>query len=581
MIRCKNCSFINEGVDTKCKICGESLTPTESECAELITTAKFLEKKKNYTEAVEIYRFLANLGITDGEREYASILEGGVLVPKNYELAMEYFHRAAKKNDAYAAYRYSLLAERECDRSSEFWLLFAAFLGARESFVKAAELYSSRGDEVTASYYYSLASDSGDRDSTIIMANRYYEGVGVERDEQYAKWYIEKFAFPPLYAIKLAFKLRSVVSAVPPNPIFTTYKKVLRSLKSQAKKYNIDTAYFRLCSQDAEDETADSLRSLGILYVEGVGTPPDVEYGMYLLERAVSLGSADAAKYLGDMYISEKHFPRDMERVLTYYKRAASLGRSGAYEMLGDIFYEGSLVKPNLAYAIELYELGAREGDAACRDKAHKLHGERENHFMSAKSFEKTNPELTFYHYAMSTAMGYIPSHKELARCFEEGIGTMVDRRAAFNWYRIAHQRGDFDAGAALGRCYARGIGTAYNFKLAVQILTPSATLGNAEAEAELVRLYENKKKNMTRSLYSKAMRLIYMHKPSEAAPLLSLAADLLHPDATYTLGALTEFGLGVAADRQLAESLYRRAMSYGFRDDRHAYKLQILKMSR
>ena len=581
MIKCKHCSFMNEGIDTKCKICGESLTPSESECKELLTTAKFLEAKKNYIEAVDIYRFLANLGITEGEREYAIALENGVLLSRDYELAMKYFFSAAKKNDPYSAYRYSRLAELECDRSAEFWLLYSAFLGCIEAFVRSAEVYSKRGDEETASYYLALASDAGDTDSTVAMAKRHCEGIGVERDLGYAKWYMDKFVFPPLYALKLAIKLRSVAPSIPPTPIFTGHKRVLKSLMAKAKEYGFDNAYFHLAKTDAESGTPESYYTLGKLYVEGVGTGRDVEYGMYLLEKAASVGYADAAKYLGDMYLSEKYFKRNIDRVLHYYKRAASLGKSGAYEMLGDMFYEGELVKPNLAYAIELYEFGAREGDAACREKVHRLHDEREHHFLTAERAKATNPRLAFYHYAMSTAMGYIPSHRELARCFEYGIGTEKDRRSAFSWYKIAKERGDFDAGYDLGRCYARGIGTAFSFNLAVEALTPPAKLGNTLAEEELIRLFENKKRHMTKSLYSTAMRLIHLRKPQEAVPLLEVARGLEHAKSIYTLAALTEFGLGTASNRSLAEKLYRDAASAGFHDNRQTYKLRILKMAR
>ncbi len=581
MIKCKHCSFLNEGVDTKCKICGESLSPTESECAELLSTAKFLEKKKNYVEAVEIYRFLANLGVTEGEREYAAILEAGVLVPNSYEEAMKYFYRAAKKNDAYSAYRYSRLAEREHDGAWEFWLLYSAFLKCRDSFMRAAEVYSERGDEESALYYYSLAADAGIKDADVILAERYYGGVGVMKNENIAKWYINKFFIPPIHAIKLAYRLRSTIPEIPPTPIFKTYGKVLSELKAKAKSLGIDTAYFYLAEADSESGTSEALYTLGTLYIEAVGTKRDIEYGMFLLEKAANLGSADAAKYLGDMFLSEKHFPRDMDRVLHYFKRAASLGKSSAYKMLGDMFYEGELVKANLAYAIELYELGAREGDRACREKARELNEQRENHYLTASKIKESNPALAFYHYAMSTAMGYVPSHKGLARCFEYGIGTKIDRRQAFNWYKIAEERGDFDAGCDLGRCYARGIGTPFNFDLAIKHLTPSAKLGNESAKEELVRLYENKKKHMTRALYSTAMRLIYLRKHTEAIRLLELATELGHPKAIYTLGALLEFGLGLPTDRKRAEELYHRAFSLGFHDARQVYKLKILKMGR
>ena len=392
---------------------------------------------------------------------------------------------------------------------------------------------------------------------------------------------MDKLTIPPIYALKLAYKLRSAKAEIPPEPKFTSRSRILRGLIRDAARYSLPEVQLHLGELLLADGTADALFILGTMYAEGVGCDGRVDEGVELLKRAAEKGSAEAAKYLGNAYASGRIVERDIDLALSYYKTSGGLGEGAAYEIMGDLFAEGVMVDQNPAYAIELYELGARAGHEGCKSKAESLSKRREELYKSAKAEIRANPEKAATLCAESCFMGYLPAHRELARMFENGIGLKKNRRLAFTWYSMAVKKGDTDAWLDLGRCYGYGIGTAFDFKKATHALDMAAKYGSVDGERELLRLLNNKKKHMTRSLLSMGVRLVYKKKFIQAHNLLSAAAELGCRDAYYVLGCLYEFGLGVATSRQKAFEHYNRAFDMGLRDPKQAYKLKILKMGR
>ena len=391
---------------------------------------------------------------------------------------------------------------------------------------------------------------------------------------------MDKLTLPPLYALRLAYKLRAARAAEPPRPKLHSRDSIILSLIRDAENYGLDRTAYLLATLYAEGGTPEAAFMVARLTVEGIGRKKDTVEGLRLLEAAAAAGSADAARYLGDLFITDTDFPRDTKKALVYYKRAAELGRGDAYEALGDIFYEGTLVPRDVSYAIELYTEGAREGEEKSREKARRLIERREEFFATAET-ENQNPEKAYKCYAIAASMGHTPAFIPLASCFEFGIGTKKCRHEAFLWYKTAAETGDAYGIYELGRCYASGMGTAFNYKLATENLRTAARLGVEEAESELLKLYAAKKKHMSRALYSTAMRLIHMKKLVEARRLLSAGKMLSHPAATYTLGCLFEFGIGGICEREEAFSLYNRSFDLGFRDPRQRYKLRVLQMTR
>ncbi len=582
MIECKKCGCENPAYELICNECASEFEPTDKECIRLLAEARSAMERKDYREAVDIYRFLAGNGVTDGEREFALILERGLLLPRDIEMASRYFYSAARKGDPLSAYRYSRLVSRLNREASEFWLEYAAMLGCEASFMEASQLYSDRGDNESGAYYCALCALAGDTDAIIEMVSRHLHGRGVSLNECYSKWYINRLERIPLHARGLARKLHSVTRAyTPPTPRFENRTAVLRSLIARAKKYELRNVLLRLADLFAKSEAKDAVVDLAYLYIEGIEFEQDIQQGILLLKDAAEGGSAAGARYLGDLYAEGKYAERDCEKAVRYYRQAAELGADGAYEAIGDVFYDGVLTTPEPQLALRLYEIGASKGDRGCAAKVRKVKAERERNYLRALELEKSSPEVAFKLLEKSVSAGYSPSHAKIALYYEKGIGTNKNRKSTFLHYKAAADISDERAYEGLGRCYAYGIGTAFDFKQASKFLSLAKRGGSRTADRELYRIYENKKRRMTRQLYATAMEIYYQGKRVEARELFEVCAGLGLAEAFYSLGCMQEFGITMTADRASAVRLYSKASSLGYKDKRGATKQWLLRKSK
>lgn len=581
MIRCNKCGYVGSYYGPSCPSCKETFNLTPEEIEEKIQEINNAEEHREYELAAEGHHILADMGRTESQKKFAAMLEKGDCVSRDLDAAMEYYYLAAEKNDAHSAYRYSRLAERTSEKAASFWLTYSAALGCIEAYPTLAEKLARDEDDELANYYYALSAAYDDTDSIVTLAKRYYSGIGAEQNLPYAKWYMDKLMLPPIHAIKMAYKLRSVKAEDPGVPKHPDYDRMLRRLAIKAQDYGYKKPYHNLCKMLSDRGDMQARMILGMLYADGTGCERDVDTALVLLESAATNGNRDAYSHMGDIYISGKLVEPNADKALEYYKAAAELGMTNAYERMGDIFRLGELVPRDIAKAIELYDLGAKEGHSGSREKAEMLKAEREELYVVGEGLKISTPEQSFRAFAISSSMGYIPAYKQLARAFLEGRGIKKNRTQAYLWFEKAVENKDDEALYEYGLCFSRGIGVAFNFKRATEVLSKAARLGSSEAKAELERIMANKRHHMLRQVYSKAMTLIYKRNFAEAEKLLRICLRLGHAKGIYTLGCLNEFGLGIPTNRELAFRLYETSFDLRFRDPRAVYKLKILKMAR
>lgn len=581
MIHCDKCGYIGAYLGPSCPECKEKFNLTQSEINEKIEEIHEAERKKHYEIAAEGHHLLADLGRVKSQIRYAEMLERGDGVMRDRDAAMAYYYMAAENSDPDGAYRYSRLAERCGERAASFWLTYAAALGCVEAYHGTAERYAEHGEDELANFYYAMAAAYDVTDAIVTLAKRYYNGIGTKANPSYAKWYMDKLQIPPIHAIKIAYKLRSVKAKDPGIPKHPDYRRMLKRLSVKAKEFGFCKPYHHLCVMLSNDGDIEALATLGTLYTEGEGCKQDVESGLSLLESAAKKGSASAYKYLANLYLADVLLPKDPEKALTYYQAAAKLGMTELYEVMADIFYEGKVIARDVARAVDLYSLGAKAGHSRARVKADKLAREREELYELGTSLRETSPEQSFRSFAVSASMGFVPAYKEMARAFLSGHGIKKNRQQAYLWFEKAVDTKDDSALYELGLCFSRGIGIGFNYKRAVEILAKATRLGSGEAADELKRIMTNRRRRIIRQVYSNAMSMIYQKKLEAAIELLNAIEKYDHAMGIYTLGCLYEFGLGTPTDRERAFALYEKSFSLRFRDPRAVYKLKVLKMAR
>lgn len=580
MIKCKKCGKSNPFYLPICPECNTPPELSEDECQGLLSEAEEAISRNDFTRAVDIYKFLAAAGNARGERELGLILEKGILLPRDVNMAMQYFYSAALRTDAFSAYKYSTLVVGN-ESIADFWLAYSALMECTNAYPDAFALYNRYKEKATAAYYCSLLAEGEDTDAIIEMARRHLYGDGVEQNERMAKWYIERLDRIPLHALKLHRRLTAVreMAIRPELPEFKEKRRITERLIEAAKKFGFSKVLLLLSRLYQSYGGADSDLFIALLHIEGIEFQKNPEIGVEMLKDCVAKGSVRAAKQLGDLYARGEFTERDNRLATYYYRRAAEMGGNGEYENLGDIFRSGLLTEPDYALSVSMYKKGADEGDFGCQRKLKMMEEERERCYVEATRLERSLPNEAFKLFKKSVELGYPPAHARIGWYYERGIGTKVNRKLAFTHYKAAYDVGDKRAIESLGRCYARGIGVAFNFKRAAELLSIAREMGSHSADKELYRIYENKKRHMVRSLYSTAMELYFNKKYDLAADMLLMCMDLGLGDATYAIGCLYEFGINREPDRKTALRYYKKANEQGYTDPRQYHKQSMLRM--
>ena len=577
MIVCKNCGYAGAYEGKRCPTCGKPYSLTESEVAELLESARRAKENKEMETVTENYRMLSDFGIPEAQREYGRILER----EGEYRRALALYRPAAEAGDGPAAYRIAVRNVELNDDIRRFWLSYAAILGCKESFCTTADALAQSGEEHAADYFYRHAAACDDVGAIVTLARRYAEGVGCEKNEGYAKWFMDKLTLPPIHAIRLAYHLRNVKAVEPPIPVCDFYDEFLNGLAAEAERFGFLGARLFLVELLAERGDVRALMTLAHLYLEGIGTPVQVERALGALQTAAVSGSKEAYRTLGDLYFVGHAVEKDEKRALAYYEDGIALGDEGCMLRVGKVYLDGECVEQDIVRAIALFEEGERLGDAECARYGAMLKDRREQAYRMGMDARRKNPKDAYRLFSISASMGYTPAETRLGDCYMFGLGVERDRARGYRWYESAVRAGEEDALYPLGLCYARGVGVAFHYRRAIAVLRLAAQRGSEEAAEEIVRLQKRRLKKEIRSLFSRAMRLLYQHKYAPALELLTLLSRMDEAEAVYYLGACYEFGIGVDADRTQAFTHYGRAADLGFVDARSYHKTIFLKMIR
>lgn len=580
MFVCKACGYQTPQALEFCPRCKKRIEFSKAEIEELVLAFSEAVKNREYESVVQFCKILAEAGHTDSEREYGRMLEKGELVLRDYDEAMKFFMRAAKKNEPYSAYRYSRLVSRGNERAGNFWLLYSAYLGCPEAYPKAAELLSKGGFENDANHFYLLAAQHDDVDSIVELAARHYKGIGMPPSAEYAKWYMDKLSFPPLFSLKLAYKLKGVIPREPDGEIYDCEPFVTR-LSGEAAKCGFKEAYFTLIKKLSELGRGDSMTVLGTLLADGEGCEKNVGEAIRVFTEAASLGSYQAYMCLAELFRGTDGVGREPELVKRYLEAAGKLGCNQAYAELGELYLSGELFEKDYKMAEFYFRRASDGGINEAGVKADEIASAREKFYKDGVRLLSDNAEKAFKAFAISAAMGYVKAPMKLAECYLKGVGVKADRKAAFYWYRTAVDFGDERAYYPLGLCYFGGIGVNRDLRRAKSALMRAASIGSDGAKVALKQLYEARASALAQKLYSRGMRLIYQKKFVEAKQSFELAVELKSKKSNYALGCIYEFGLGLACDRQLAAKFYDDAYKLGFVDKNSKYKKIILKLIR
>lgn len=313
--------------------------------------------------------------------------------------------------------------------------------------------YNPNPDYEKALFWWGMASDNGDDNSSCELASLYYEGKNVERNYEKS---------------------------------FTLYKKA----ENTCGKYGLSKFY-----ENGIVVKRDNAKAIEIL--EGIKSKQSSEMqkmidDTYLgedLEAAIARNKLSLGVESGDsksLYLAGKDFddggnkPLNYTEAVSWYKKAADKGSDEAINRLWEIYYFGLLdgVKDHKS-ALPYLELSAKRGYTRAQVKLARM-------YFDGDGVEKNYQKAADYFQAAADR-GDSNSQYSLGLMLLMGDEIIPkDEKKAFTLIKEAADRGDADAQYYVFTMYRKGVGTDVDIKSAVEYLEKSAYSGVAQGQLVL-----------------------------------------------------------------------------------------------
>lgn len=446
--------------------------------------ARYYINKEDYEKALKNAQIAASTGDAEGEAALATLYYYGCGVNKDLDQARYWAQQAADQEHSAG---YTILGSISCDEGNYLYalpylqkgaelennqarLLLADIYHEGKSVEKDTEkAYALLKDAIadgneeaqkTLDYYHyidsiddasaieqsKLSAESDDPNSLLLLAARYQEGKGVEKD------------------LTKAFNLTKQAADMghaPAQAILSWfYTNGLGTEKNLQKAFEYT---LKAAKQDYENAYGD----LANLYYNGIGTPVNYPEARYWGEKGIELGDTAAYYIMGLYYYEGKATPTDHAKSLSYFQKCAELGS-------GDGYYGCFLC----------HTFGA---------------GDMRNHPLAFKELQQAIKLLT-----VQKGENYgnlIVAYYNMGVCYESGKGTAKDFKNAFHWFLKAAQCNYTEtelksnknvianAQFAVSGYYYQGQGTPLNRAKAKYWLRKAAANGSTRAKEALKTL--------------------------------------------------------------------------------------------
>ena len=240
---------------------------------------------------------------------------------------------------------------------------------------------------------------------------------------------------------------------------------------------------FELVSKAVKDPDAPARawRVLADCYFSGFGTLPDGKKMIDALEKAAEKGDLDAISRMGYCYEFGINVEADSKKALACNERAAKAGLPSAMLKYGDMIAAGEVDGKGSDDALVWYWKSA---DEDCPEALYRLGTMSLNGIGMDK-----DPELAASLFSRGAQFEHPKSQYELGRLFLLNDGPIAkDERAAFFWFNHAASKGDAASQRQLAECYEHGIGCEADEEKAMLLYREAARNGDVEARRRLFK---------------------------------------------------------------------------------------------
>jgi TPR repeat protein/beta-lactamase regulating signal transducer with metallopeptidase domain len=439
----------------------------------------------------------------------------GFRVERDYELAMDWFRKAANQDDPRAQF--------------VLGCMYKWGLGVVEDLTQSV-------------VWFRKAADQGDPYAQLLMGDHYSMGRGVEQDcKQALAWYhkateqaikqddtwILLNCIRRLSSIQMLSKDWDKTPDIDPSQM--EYQTAIEEIQKVVEGIR----------RSADQENAEAQYHLGYMYDEGVGVEAGDEQAVTWYSKAAEQGHAVAQSRLGDIYAGRRYIPeyidiessydiqsasarkkgnpvlapiyafdngsghkaekpveklyhnghvfyerteQDYKQAVTWYLRAAERGHADAQSGLGILYAMGRGVDQNDKQAAAWFRKAADQG----HDKAQFSLGDQ---YYWGKGVEQDYKQA-FYWYHLAAEQGFIPAQFILGVMYMEGKGVKQDAKQAESWLQKAGKWNYAEINYLIGKVYLEGEGSNQDYQQAASWFQKAAKQGNTSACYALGKLY-------------------------------------------------------------------------------------------
>jgi hypothetical protein len=475
------------------------------------------------TRAVEILRFAADGGDDQARIAFAYLLDLGIGLERNVELAADYLLTAAENGYADAQLRLGVMyclgegVPQDFDQATN-WLWEAEHAGLIE-----------------AAVWRNYVRVVGRRDRAKGMAELNAADVIVRNYKR---------------------MLEEAVEALPDY-----------SSESWVEKENADA--LRRHAAGAEEGNADSQWKLAFMLAGGKGTAEDTSAARKWYRRAAKGGSRTAQFMLGDFYENHPemvgHRPNE-EKAAYWYGKASEQGHRPARARLGVLAWHLGLASENegrLGDAVRWYTVSADVGNGLGLWKLGAAY--------AAGMGVQLDPDKAKDLLTAASAAGLVEAKFELARLSLKGCFEEADPAARQEWLDFltaASASGFAEAQYELAQLHLRGSFEGADPTAGRELLILAAEKGSAEATAILSLLAgaeqaEAQIQFVLGNIYSEGPGVVQQDH-AEAFSWWLRAAEQGHAAAQFSVGLMYAVGEAVAQDDAEASRWWLKAAEQG-----------------
>lgn len=240
-----------------------------------------------------------------------------------------------------------------------------------------------------------------------------------------------------------------------------------------------------------------STRAYLMIYMRG-----DLEKGLELLERGVSVENGSSCLMLATMYCNGDKIDKNLDKALELYSLAAQKGnnqeKKEAFRNIGALFFQDDFSQKDEEKGIRYLEKGASLGDAYSEYMLGVIYSDNErsqynisaaiHHFKMA--YKKSGKKETEYFGGTEKHKNHWYAPLELANLYRKHIELDTTQEEYFIWIKRAAKRGLPGSRISLGKAYLDGIGTRINHEKALKWFRISANEKDPEGNFYMGEFY-------------------------------------------------------------------------------------------